>query len=476
MHAGLRAAVIIAFALWMLYPGWYSFDSAALLAQARTGQYMNLQPPMNAALWALLLHAGLPPGAMMALNFIVIGASLALLASAAAPSARGVTWALPLLPLWPPVLVLFGHLWTDVTFCAVLLLCAACAAQAQARGSRAWAAAAIAAALFSASLRHNAIFALPPLVWWIVSTWPVSSSAPAVTSRLNRAPLVHAQRDAPVRRRSVLVPVVVVMVAAVAMAIVCDRWLTTHRTTTWTLTAVWDLGAVSVATNELLIPDRMHAPSLTVDALRDEINPDASFGLSAKTPIDAGILAPLPPEVLSEVRTRWLSLPFTEPSAYFAHRFAIAWSLFGPQRVGKIQELHIAPGVVVLSGNPVIVANDTALNRAFVREVRAARHGWLFAPLTSMLPGLLAVLLAWRTMPSPARSGVFALVASGWFYAATLIPMLPGAEVRYTLWAMVANLAAFLIAVPLALTSRSEPALSNKPGGKPPPFTAAQDL
>ena len=425
MDIALRAGAAIVAAVaaaWVLYPGWYSFDAAHQLQQAVQGRYSDLQPPAMALAWAGLLALGLPPGALLVVNLAAAVVGLALLGRALR-GAWGAT--LPLLVLWPPFLVLFGHLWSDVALAALMLLAAGLLLGPSV--GRTAPLAAMALLCVVVALRHNAAPAVLPLFVLALARWPGAPSR--LTMRLALA-----------------LPRVLVAVLA---ASTLSRAVTERPVPSWTPTAVWDLAAASVESGELLLPPGTHGPAMTVDELRAYMDHDMALGLWLRAPsgINVGIAAPLPPGTERELLRRWLALPLTHPRPWLSHRARVAWSLFGPQRADKPTELLIVPQVVALEGNPPIRANATAANRALVEGVLARKASIWIAPAGYLLLGVAASLLALRRgMPAPSRSAVLALAASGWLYAAPLALVAPSAEWRYAFWPMLACLVAFALA------------------------------
>lgn len=412
---------VFAIACWTLYPGWYSFDSAWLLLQARSGDYSDLQPPMMALLWSGLLALGAAPGALLLLHLMMASAGLLLLGAAAR---RLVAVLLPLLLLWPPFLALFGHLWVDVALAAAMLLGAGLLAAARERPHLAWYA--LLPLAWAVAVRHNGLPAVLPLLLLAVSRAP--RAPPGKAARLLLATAFAAT----------------FLFASLALS----RMLVPLHTPAWTPTAVWDLSAASIARGRVLLPAGMIGPALDVAELAALTDPDTSMTLIAgsRSGINVGISAPMPDPVLHELRRRWLLLPFTDTRAWLDHRAAVAWSLFGPQRRDKTADLMIVPRVTPMQDNPPIVANQGAANAALARTIFDWRDSPLLMPLAYLLASLGALAWSLRRRFAGDRQMVVALVASAWLYALPLVLIVPSAEWRYTLWPMLASACATLLA------------------------------
>ena len=422
--AAALGAVALLIALWTLYPGWYSFDAAWQLAQARTHAFSDLQPPLMALLWSGLLTLGLAPGALLVLHLCAFAVGFYCVSRALRTQYAMVV---SLLMLWVPFLVLFGHLWIDVSLAAALTLGTGglAATGPTVRSRILWLS--LIPLVYAAGVRHNAFPALLPLLFLLLA----------------RA------RGGPQSRRLRLLGALLVAGFAMGGSLMVSRLVVERLVPSWTPTAIWDLCAVSVATDTLLLPTGMYGPGLSVDELRPLLNSDTVMTVltSTRGGINTGTGEPLPDAVLHELRQRWLALPLTHTRHWLAHRAAVAWSLFGPQHNAKDQNLVIVPQIVVHQGNPALELNQTAANGLLLRTVHAMRGSPLMAPLTYLLLSLLALGLSARPSFAGDRSLVQAVVASAWLYALPLPLIVPSAEWRYTLWPMLASALAFVLAV-----------------------------
>jgi hypothetical protein len=357
-------------------------------------------------------------------HFAVLAIGLAMLGMAVRP-----VLALPLalVTLWPPFLVLFGHLWIDVTMAAALAAAVGWIAWSRAAFPAGYAWLAALPLAYAIAARHNAAAAALPLVYVMVS-------------RAAGAPRRAAARAG-------------VTLAIVAGALAASAWLARQVVVipmpAWTPTAIWDLSAASVDSGRMLLPEGMRGPALTVEELRPLVNADTSMSLlvGTKSGVNPGIDSPLPPPVERELLEAWLQLPFTQTSAWARHRAAVAWSLLGPQRGDKVESLFIVPRVIPYADNPPIGANGTKPNALLVEWARAAKETPLFTPLAYLLLALAGAALALRPRFRGDRPLIVALAASAWLHALPLVLIVPAAELRYLLWPMMAGLLAFLLAL-----------------------------
>ena len=421
---GGAALAAFGIAVATLYPGWYSFDTSWQLWQASTRRFSNLQPPGMAIAWSILLDFGLPPGSLLVAHLGALALGSALLGLAIR---RPHGLVLPLLMLWPPFLVLFGHLWIDVSLAAALTLATGWIAWTRATGRRTWGWLAALPLAYAVGVRHNAVFALPPLLF----------------------PLLAESRWAP--RGAIARTALAVALSAGAFAAWAgvSKLVVTIPSPVLNVLAIWDLSAASVASGELLLPEGVHGPGLTVDELRPLVNADTVMHVlnGTRSGINPGIESPLPAAVEKELRLRWLALPFTHPAAWLRHRLAVAALLFGPQGRERGESAFIIPKVIARPGNPVIVANDTATNAWLLKTVREWRDGIACMPLTYLLIALAASGLALRRGFRGDRGLVHSLAIGAWLVSLPLVVLAPAAEWRYSLWPMMSSAFALLLAL-----------------------------
>ncbi len=449
LAAALVVAALVALAAALLvYPGWHSFDSAQALKQAATGEYADLQPPAMALTWAGLLALGLPPGALVVLHLALAALGLALLGAGVAAGRADAPrrWPLvlpPLLLLYPPLLALFAHAWADVALAATLLLAAG--ALAWAGRTRAAALAAIALLGWAVFLRHNAAAAALPLL--ALAAWRAGLGARADAGR-------HwtgrwAWRAPWIARLASLAAALALALAALLGAGALGRALSAHHATPWAPTAIWDLAAVSVASDAFLLPAGMHGPGMDVDELRPITTPDTVIALLSgnRSGLNAGDAEPIPEPARGELRARWLGLPLTHTRDWLAHRGRVAWSLLGPQRRDKAPDLMITPRITTAPGAPPLGEPPGRTAQALAAWVFAHRDAWWLAPIAWLALGLPAVALALRRRFAGDRALVLALVASALAYTAPLLLLAPAAEWRYLLWPMLASALALLLAL-----------------------------
>lgn len=412
-----------ALAVYAFYPGHLSWDSAFLYWQARTGHYANVAPAALPAAWSVIQSAWSGSGGLFALQLALFTAGVWSVACAFHAGTAQRIAASAYVCLGTPALLVMSHLWTDAAMIACLAAACGLVAHADLRRSRAWLVAAIPLLVCGGLVRHNAVTALVPLAaWWIV-----------VDRRLRRP-------DAPLRAGTVALAAAVAAGAIFAAGRLIDRMLVEKPVSTFAAVQVFDLAAISVATDEMLLPAFLLPDGFTLAVLRER-----HVGYN-NVPLF------LPPAGVKEVlwewslnsRERealgaaWRDALLAHPKAYLAHRLAVAGWLFGRYRNDRPRELAFVPRIEPFRDNPPLEANDTSLHRVAVHWYGRAVGWWGYAPVTHLAIAAAVLAVAWRRRSEPAGRFAVAVAASGLAYVAPLPLVAPSAELRYSGWLFVA--------------------------------------
>lgn len=422
--AALAAALGIAATLWLFFPGWMSVDSAVQYQQALTGRYDDVHPPLLAWLWrhADRVWAG-PAGLYLALT-ATWWIALAAIATRLLPGWRGAIAALAI-GLMPPVLLVAAHVWKDVALSAALLAATACILAFRIDGRRAWIGIAVAFLAAAVAFRHNAWPAALPLVAWLA--WPRARSA--------RWTLPRAGAAAGLAVALALVPGIV------------NRALDAAPRDAWSAVVLWDLGAVSVATGQVLIPPEVRAPDLSIADLEADYVDWANPAMFASDRIRLGFYAPYSDADRRAVLGAWFAMLREHPCAYLAHRARVTRHLlFGPPAQAPRELVYVPDRILPPEATVTLPALDRALDRAVLRAAEALRPTPLFAGATWLVLALVALGVAWRMRDTERGRAAIALAASALAYAAPLAVLTGSAEFRYLHWSVLAALLATLAA------------------------------
>lgn len=421
----LLAAAGFALDLGAYWPGQVSFDSAYAWWQARGGETSDLVPPALVIVWRACeaLHSG--PGLVFALHLALFWSGLAAFARALRLRPVACAAAMALVAFAPVPWLLRAHVWTDVGLFSALLSATGVLACVQAGSARRWLWLALPPMFYAAALRHNALPALLPFAIWFARL--------ALPADATRRPA---------------------KLATLAFGLLASMLATNHalsqsvqrRVPMWPSLAQFDLVAVSIATNRLLLPPATHAPGLTVAELARTFRPWSN------TPMYAGLDHPLQQpfsiepgsEAARALRRAWIDAILDHPGAWLAHRWRLTRALFGTHAADWPRELTYVEAPVAYRDNPPIARNGSALHGVLMRAAAAlVATPWLAAWPHAVL-GLLLAWPAWRRRDSTAGTVALVSLASATLLAAPLPFVAPAAELRYLGWSCVATLLALV--------------------------------
>ncbi len=364
---GLLAAVT--------WPGYISFDAAYQWSQARTGEYATVSPPQWPALWSLMLKAGLPATSGPVILIVGLHAfGFGYIAYTARQQGHALSaWLVALLgPLCPLLLLLIPHIWTDLVLSGALLSASALLIGRPTSWPRHCAI--LLLFLLASAVRHNGIFAVLPLVvWW---AW---LSFPEGTMRIRLA-------------------AVCMLIAGIwSFNALLHAGLSDHQAETWAVTPMFDLQAVSVATDQQLLPSNLVGEGMDVDQLRTAFHPYSSTKLFSGT--TSGVLNPTVAVLNQEQRyaliSAWLGMPNT--GAWWVHRWRLYSGLLGPHHGDLLRGLADSPAIVRHPGNPDLRRRLPTAHAYYRSAIESLRGSWLYAPGLYLLLGLAAAGLAVRS-------------------------------------------------------------------------------
>lgn len=413
----LAAVATLAALLWLGFPGFMSSDAQAQYAQALSGTYDNVHPPLMSWLWRQVAFAWPGSGGVFTLFLAAYAVGIAWLLGTCIASTWKRTLAWLAIAGWPPLLIVLCHLWKDVGFAAALLLAAGLAASWRMHGSRAARIAAIALLLLAVALRHNGWPAVLPLAWVLATPAPP--------------------------RRAMLAFVALAALLALFPSLV-ERALGARHRTIWPALALWDLADASIRTREQLLPASVVAPELDVATLERWYEPWSIPSLFASNLIMLGFYNDYTPAQLADIRGAWLRAIRAHPDAYLAHRaLLMRWQLAGfpadvPSGLVYAAEYRVPEGVAPIDPPPR-PARD-----ALVAWTEAHRGGPWFWGGAYLALALLVLALPRARRAAHGMAGVLAL--SALLYAAPLPLLAPGAEWRYVFWSALAALLAAALA------------------------------
>lgn len=403
------------------WPGQMSYDSAYAWWQARGGETTGIVPPAFVLVWRLCDQFLSGPGLLFALHLTLFWSGLALLVRALRMRTFA-TLAMFLIALTPVPWLLRGHVWTDVGLFSALTFVAGAFACAHAEGARRWLWLALPALLYAAVLRLNALPAALPFVAWF-----------AVLAR-------SGNFGRPARRWSdVALPGGGLLAAIVAVNLSLAS--TVQRPVPiWPMIAQFDLVAMSIKTDRMLLPESAFEPGLDVAELRQAFRVWSLLEVLGKT--RHRIHPPFEEhseEEFSSLRSAWVDAILEHPRAWASHRWRFTRGLFGTYPAYWPSELVYVDLEASYKDNPAVEPNRSSLHRALLDTAAALRATPLLAPWPYLLLGLLAVPAAWRRRRSVPGVVALALLASAWMYAVPLALTAVSIELRYLGWPCLAS-------------------------------------
>ena len=423
----LLPTLILGTLLLAAWPGYLSFDSAGQFQQARAWQFSDVAPPIFPALWGALLRLGLPDSSGMLLvtgGLHAFGFS-ALALQALRDGQRTLAWLLGVAgPLCPLLVLLIPHLWTDLLLSGCLT--AALGLLARSPRWRSLSSVAILSLLFIATAaRHNAVLATAPLVF----CWACCGFAEQARTRR-------------------------VLIGACAVAAMLggktglNILLATQPRDTWAVSLLYDLQAVSVATQQQRIPASLVGPAMDVAQLQAAFNPYSCTSLFSGT--TSGVANPtvalLTDEQRRDLLQAWAQLPGER--SWWQHRSRLFRGLLGSHRAEGLKGLADSPSLAQFADNPTLVRRFPSAHDQYRWLIETGRNSWLYAPGLYLALGLIAAALS-RGFASTRSNAVpiVALTTSICAYTLPYFVLAPSAETRYLLWPALAGWLLLLIAI-----------------------------
>jgi hypothetical protein len=387
--AAFAASVLI------FYPGFQSFDSAYQFWQARTGHFSNQSPVVMTALWSAINAWWPSPAALLIVHLAAYWLGVVLLASAIVERTELRAGFILLVGFLPPPFVILGHLWTDSSLIAAMTLGFGLTVVAFVHHRILPLILALPVIVYAGAVRHNSLAAIVPLAL----LWAAAACE---------------GRFAPARRGASVAIAAVVVVGSFAFGRVLDHSLARDRVTTWALVAGWDLAALSVRNEAMLIPEFDRTPGLTLAHLRRDYSTYTNVPLFVA---DEHVRHGMDGEAYSDDE-RW--------------RLARAWGASAPGAPARIPRApmggHVAPvralrrsarglfftpSVVPYRDNPPPPPVLWPGRERLIEFVRAHRGSFAFAPIGYLAIALAGSLIGWTRRRTPAGTIALALGTSG---------------------------------------------------------------
>jgi hypothetical protein len=436
----IALAALMMFQLVAAYPGYLSFDSAYQWLQARVGEVTSLWPPGSVYLLQLFDAIWIGPHLVFILQIVAYWSCATTLMWFA--RGRAQAWASACaLALLPIMWVCIPHVWSDVLlavllFAVVVMLIAIDRVASNAK-RRALLAVALVCLVYASIVRHNAIVAIVPLaVWWC-------------------AHALRATGSTSVSPRHVAVASCVFVGLTFAFYVATLNRASTIRADTYAITLIWDVQAISVATNQNLIPKEISADT-SIEDLRAGFDPVHALQLYDKTKANwANSALGLTAAQKHVLQTAWFDAVIANPGAYVWHRARVMYRMLGrksePARNGGSDER----ARVQLKDNPRDALANPKLLAIWHAWSDWLKAGWWATPLAWIgvaSVGFFACAIRAINASRARRDADLRLFLqplciwlSAALYLASFFFTTPAADMRYAMWPTIAMTIAVLL-------------------------------
>jgi hypothetical protein len=422
--------------IYAAFPGYLTHDSAYQWLQARTGEITSLWPPGSVYLLKLFDAIWVGPHGVFVLQivFFWIGAIALVRQSRNALCTSGVGL---LFMVAPTMWICIPHVWSDVQLTSSLVaVCALClgAAKSESERARFWiAGTAIVLLMCSTLLRYNALVACVPL--FFIAFRCFSPNAPRLLAIVGAA--------------------VSPVIAAIFVSLHVNA-VSTVRADNFALTQIWDLQAVSIATNKNLIPAEI-ASDTSIEDLRSNFAPTHALKIydgSKATWVNAAM--GLTSSQRGVLRKAWLMAILNHPSAYVNHRAAIMLAMLGRKTNPQVDGIADERIRHKLQDNPAFEMKQSKMLTKWHKWSDFLKSSYWATPLIwigALTIVLIAILLRIEPASMTAKSfsleaeAALAVALSGVLYLSSFVVTAPAADLRYALWPTIAAIAALACAL-----------------------------
>ncbi len=356
--------------LWMYYPGYMSHDSAVHYQQIKSGQWTTYQPILFLILWWMtdLFIEG--PGGIFLLLLITFFYGAYLYLQYQPIRAYKKMLGLFVIALFPFNVLLLPHVWKDIAVIAFVFLSLGFHCKSLKDKNLIANRFALLCYVMAVMCRFESVLYLWPLLWFLLS---------GVKPKL---------------KRSVMFIAIIGTVFLVNVGL--EKISDSRKITLWPTIALWDMAAVSIVEERVLIPDFAVGDGMTISDLSQATMPWSNVPLfsSTKAGVFTGIEQPYSEAQYHQMMRQWIGLPFQYPVAYFNHRIRLLKELL------RIVESAEKPKTLyyvhqMKNHEKQFIKNDTWLNDLVSIGVDRYIDSWLFKPwvyfmiLIVVIPGLL---------------------------------------------------------------------------------------
>ncbi|MDR2688804.1 MAG: hypothetical protein LBB76_03495 [Azoarcus sp.] len=392
------------------YPGFMSFDSLVQYKMARWFVFNDWHPPIMSWLWSVLLVFPGPSG-MLAFHLGLLWSAIFIWWKSYRD--ERLSWLLFFIPFCPWIVNFQGVLWKDVGMAFSLFLLSSLSRLRPSTGKYAIAAALV---FYAINVRHNAVFAALPVIFFLAWTW------------LPRPNL----------RKAALIAVALVALSIFGGNVLNYGLLNAEKAKPYNYIIIDDLGYISVKNNESFLPE------VGLGAIRAcATDEGGETKLVGKVVCLYKFPDQVPTDLLQRDLTRaWLSTISRHPFDYIEYRLA-AFSYF--LRTPDDEPYYIWHDGIDSNDLGVTRTSNivsSGVNRLVDTSARMAP--FLFKPYWWLLVTTVALILSLALTGTAAIRSAQMMLSSSFLYIMSFLPAVQMADFRYVYWSVIATSIALL--------------------------------
>lgn len=408
---GLLAAFGIVF--WVtFYPGFMSIDSIKQFEMSQSLHFNDWHPPLMSWVWSILAFFFPGPSGMLALHTALVWLAVYLWWSNFKHRAN--SWLVCVIPFLPWVLNFAGVLWKDVGLAFSLFALSGLVLRQRSPGKVLLA---LTLVFYAINLRHNAIFAVFPILMLLSYRW------------LDKRSCIKA----------LIISGAIIFLACYAGNVFNYQVLGAQKTSPSSYMMVDDLAYLSIKNNE------SYLPGVEIDEIRE----CAALELGQNRLVGRVFCLSNQPSykkansLQSKLKSIWLAKIIAHPSDYLEFRMAAFSYLLRTPNDPPYYLWH--PGIDENSLG--FKKNPNGLTLVAEKAVKgtAVAAPFLFKPYWWLLSSLLLLGATFCMAPSQSVLAAQALLASSIVYILGYLPVTPMADFRYVYWSVIATSLTFIV-------------------------------
>lgn len=307
--------------LYLFWPGQLFPDSINQYKMAITGIYSDGNPPMMSVLWKLLNFFYPGPGLILFFHLLLLYSATALFMTIFWRSR--LRWLYLLLPLIPPISIYSSMIWKDLSFTFSYLLAGALISFFMIKHRRpSWLATMTILALlfYGTGVKFQAQYVLPVFLlgfWYLFTNFMLT-------------------------RRTTLFALLSYMTFLAGLATFNNTLVPPeNKSHMWQHVKLYDLAAISVDTNEDLLPTFItNRPDFSLRSIEEKLNYERVDDLlnTQNAPLTVGHT----PEERALVWQAWFNAVKQHPWSYIKHRFLLWWTMLNNYPIQRLATLDFS--------------------------------------------------------------------------------------------------------------------------------------